>query len=74
MKNTLLLIFLLLSSLSFGQNPSFKIKYSEQLAVFVFLENLSDYYPDNVFKTEFQKSKYNVETPVPVPHGHFFRL
>ncbi|WP_278020341.1 hypothetical protein [Flavobacterium ginsengisoli] len=61
MKNTLLLIFLLLSSLSFGQNPSFKIKYSEQLAVFVFLENLSDYYPDNVFKTEFQKSKYNVE-------------
>ena len=61
MKNTLLLIFLLLSSLSFGQNPSFKIKYSEQLAVFVFLENLSDYYPDNVFKTEFQKSKYNIE-------------
>jgi hypothetical protein len=61
MKNTLLLIFLLLSSLSFGQNPSFKIKYSEQLAVFMFLENLSDYYPDNVFKTEFQKSKYNIE-------------
>ncbi|MFC4478368.1 hypothetical protein [Flavobacterium chungangensis] len=61
MKNTLWLIFLLLSSLSFGQNPSFKIKYSEQLAVFVFLENLSDYYPDNIFKTEFQKSKYNVE-------------
>ncbi|WP_286969198.1 hypothetical protein [Flavobacterium sp. UBA4854] len=61
MKNTFLLVFLLLSSLSFGQNPSFKIKYSEQLAVFVFLENLSDYYPDNVFKTEFQKSKYNVE-------------
>ncbi|WP_427875311.1 hypothetical protein [Flavobacterium sp. MMS24-S5] len=61
MKNTLLLIFLLLSSLSFGQNPSFKIKYSEQLAVFVFLENLSDYYPDNVFKTEFQKSKYNID-------------
>lgn len=61
MKNTLLLIFLLLSSLSFGQNASFKIKYSEQLAVFVFLENLSEYYPDNVFKTEFQKSKYNIE-------------
>ncbi|MFB9077507.1 hypothetical protein ACFFLS_18585 [Flavobacterium procerum] len=61
MKNTFLLAFLLLCSFSFGQNLTFKIKYSEQLAVFVFLENLSEYYPDNVFKTEFQKSKYNVE-------------
>lgn len=54
-------LFLFLAVQTFGQNPSFKIKYSEQLAVFVFLENLSEYYPDNVFKTEFQKSKYNVE-------------
>ncbi|MBZ4036420.1 hypothetical protein K6T82_16740 [Flavobacterium sp. 17A] len=54
-------LFLFLTVHAFAQNPSFKIKYSEQLAVFVFLENLSDYYPDNVFKTEFQKSKYNVE-------------
>ena len=45
----------------FGQNVKFNIKYSEQLAVFVFIQNLSDNYPENVFKTEFQKSKYNVE-------------
>ena len=31
------------------------------MAVFVFLQNLSEHYPDNVFKTEFQKSNYNVE-------------
>lgn len=54
-------LFLFLTLQTFGQNASFKIKYSEQLAVFVFLENLSEYYPDNVFKTEFQKSKYNIE-------------
>ena len=54
-------LFLFLTLQTFGQNASFKIKYSEQLAVFVFLENLSEYYPDNVFKTEFQKSKYNVD-------------
>jgi len=54
-------LFLFLTLQTFGQNASFKIKYSEQLAVFVFLENLSEYYPNNVFKTEFQKSKYNIE-------------
>ncbi|MEN2489676.1 hypothetical protein AAYQ05_17870 [Flavobacterium sp. B11] len=54
-------LFLFLTLQTFGQNASFKIKYSEQLAVFVFLENLSEYYPDNVFKTEFQNSKYNSE-------------
>ena len=54
-------LFLLLAVQTFGQNATFKIKYSEQLAVFVFLENLSDYYPDNTFKTEFQNSKYNIE-------------
>ncbi|KAF2081437.1 hypothetical protein DMA14_08480 [Flavobacterium sharifuzzamanii] len=54
-------LFLLLAVQAFGQNATFKIKYSEQLAVFVFLENLSDYYPDNTFKTEFQNSKYNIE-------------
>lgn len=46
---------------SFAQKTVFNIKYSEQLAVFVFLQNLSENYPDNVFKTEFQKSKYNTE-------------
>lgn len=45
--------------MSFAQKTTFNIKYSEQLAVFVFLQNLSENYPENVFKTEFQKSKYN---------------
>lgn len=61
MRNKLLLGFLFLSVLMFGQKATFKIKYSEQLAVFVFLQNLSENYPENVFKTEFQKSKYNIE-------------
>ncbi|MCD0469768.1 hypothetical protein [Flavobacterium sp. JAS] len=53
--------FLFLATLAFGQKVTFKIKYSEQLAVFVFLQNLSENYPENVFKTEFQKSKYCTE-------------
>lgn len=61
MKNRFLLAFLFLTTLAIGQKTAFKIKYSEQLAVFVFLENLSENYPDNVFKTEFQKSIYNTE-------------
>lgn len=57
----LVLMLCAVTALSFAQKPAFNIKYSEQLAVFVFLQNLSDNYPDNVFKTEFQKSKYNTE-------------
>ncbi|MCP2029351.1 hypothetical protein L1276_004535 [Flavobacterium sp. HSC-32F16] len=59
MRNRFLLLFLFLPVFSFAQKATFKIKYSEQLAVFVFLQNLSENYPENVFKTEFQKSKYN---------------
>jgi hypothetical protein len=44
MKNRLLLAFLLLTSLAFGQKATFNIKYSEQLAVFIFLQNLSENY------------------------------
>lgn len=61
MKNKILLLFLFLTTLGFAQKPTFKIKYSEQLAVFVFSQSLSDNYPENVFKTEFEKSKYNTE-------------
>lgn len=61
MKNKILLTFLFLTAFSFAQKTTFKIKYSEQLAVFVFLQNLSPDYPENVFKTEFQQSKYNIE-------------
>ncbi|RQO31196.1 hypothetical protein DBR32_10520 [Taibaiella sp. KBW10] len=60
MKHSLLLTFLFLTSLAFGQKTTFNIKYSEQLAVFVFMQNLSDNYPENVLKTEFKKSKYNI--------------
>ncbi|WP_017498269.1 hypothetical protein [Flavobacterium sp. WG21] len=66
MKITLKIKFLVVmvcavTNWSFAQKTVFNIKYSEQLAVFVFLQNLSENYPDNVFKTEFQKSKYNTE-------------
>lgn len=62
MKNNILKIFFcFISTLSFAQKPTFEIKYSEQLAVFVFVQNLSENYPENVFKTEFQKSEYNIE-------------
>jgi len=61
MKNKFLILFLLLTAFTFGQKTTFKIKYSEKLAVFIFLQNLSENYPENVFKTEFIKSKYNNE-------------
>ncbi|WP_289659832.1 hypothetical protein [Flavobacterium panacagri] len=61
MKKIFLLAFLFLTPLVFGQKTTFTIKYSEQLAVYLFIENLSEHYPENVFKTEFQKSKYNTE-------------
>ena len=60
MKNRYLsTIFLFLTALIWGQKINFNIKYSEPLAVFVFMQNLSDNYPENIFKTEFEKSKYN---------------
>ncbi|MBF4465810.1 hypothetical protein [Flavobacterium sp. LC2016-12] len=52
---------ILWTTFSFGQKTTFKIRYSEQLAVLIFLQNLSENYPENVFKTEFQKSKYNTD-------------
>ncbi|MFH6991388.1 hypothetical protein [Flavobacterium sp. FlaQc-48] len=61
MKKRLLPIFLFLTTLAFAQKATFNIKYSEQLAVFVFLQELSENYPENSFKTEFQQSKYNIE-------------
>ena len=61
MKYSLVLILLFFTTLLFGQKAAFNIKYSEPLAVFVFMQNLSENYPENVFKTEFQKSNYNTE-------------
>jgi hypothetical protein len=62
MKNRILpIIFCVISTLTFAQKPTFNIKFSEQLAVFEFIQNLSEDYPENVFKTEFSKSQYNTE-------------
>ncbi len=61
MKQILTLIFFITSTLGFGQTTKFNIKYSEQLAVFVFMQNITDNYGENVFKTEFQKSKFNTD-------------
>ncbi|WP_294326167.1 hypothetical protein [uncultured Chryseobacterium sp.] len=61
MKQFFFALFLLLSFCTFGQKVNFNIKYSEQLAVFVFVQNLSDHYPENVFKTAFTQSKYNTQ-------------
>lgn len=60
---TRILIFIIcaISTLTFAQKPTLNIKYSEQLAVFEFIQNLSENYPENVFKTEFRKSTYNTE-------------
>ena len=67
MKNRILtIIFCFISILTFAQKPTFEIKYSEQLAVFVFIENLTERYPENVFKNEFSKSKYNIESYINV--------
>jgi hypothetical protein len=43
---------------TFAQQPKFEVKFSESLAVYVFVQNLSDNYPDNPFKTVFVKSAY----------------
>lgn len=61
-KKHLSIIFLLLTQFMWGQKIHFNIKYSEPLAVFVFMQNLSDNYPANTFKSEFKKSKYNNDT------------
>ncbi len=62
MKHRLLILILsLFTNLVFGQKPTFNIKFSEPLAVFVFVKNLTANYGDNPFKTEFKKSKYNTQ-------------
>ncbi len=58
----ILLFWLLIfqyGNLTFAQKASFNIQYSEELAVYMFLKNLSPKYGENPFKREFQKSGYN---------------
>ncbi|HWT00726.1 MAG TPA: hypothetical protein VN256_10805 [Pyrinomonadaceae bacterium] len=46
-----------------GQEPSFQVKFSEPLAVYDFVKNLSSkaFVPDNPFKKLFASSKFNQE-------------
>ena len=54
-------IFFIVSGNCFAQGPRFEIKFSEPLAVFVFVEQLSSKHPDNTFKKQFSTSIYNRE-------------
>jgi hypothetical protein len=51
------------SSTPSGQAPDFQVKFSEPLAVYVFVQNLSSkaFVPDNQFKKLFRDSKFNQE-------------
>jgi hypothetical protein len=44
---------------SFSQDPWFNIKYSEPLAVFVYVQHLSSTHSDNTFRESFSGSIYN---------------
>lgn len=53
------LLFLSLGDAGLAQQPKFDIKFSEPLAVFIFVQNLSAHYPGNPFKNVFTASAYN---------------
>jgi len=57
----LLLIFISSITSTFAQQPKFDIKFSEPLAVFVFVRQLSPGYPGNSFKSAFTGSAYDRE-------------
>ena len=60
MKAYALSIFFLFSCLCiFSQGPKFDIKFSEPLAIFVYVDQLSSKHPDNAFKKQFSTSIYN---------------
>lgn len=44
--------------IGFAQKATFNVQYSEKLAVYFFVKNLTIKYGENPFKKEFQKSKY----------------
>jgi hypothetical protein len=48
-----------LSGYCIAQTPRFEIKFSEPLAVFLFMQRISPHAPDNPFKSVFEKSPYN---------------
>ena len=51
--------FLILTFKSFSQEPQFDIKFSEPLAVFIYVQHLSEMHSENPFKKEFLASIYN---------------
>lgn len=53
------LIFLALSFKGLAQSPRFDVKFSEPLAIFVYVDHLSSKHPDNTFKKQFAASIYN---------------
>ena len=57
----LLLAFISSFRITFAQPPKFNIKFSESLAVFVFVQQLSPSYPANPFKRAFTGSAYERE-------------
>jgi hypothetical protein len=61
MKQLILIVFLLANLPSNAQAPRFEIKFSEPLALFVYVESLSSQSPDNSFKKQFLASVYNRE-------------
>jgi len=63
MKKTICLFFLVFVICWSGlaQGVRFHVKFSEPLADFQFLDNLSANAPPNIFKTTFNASKFNVE-------------
>lgn len=54
-------VFLLLFGPNHGQNPVFTVRYSEPLAVFMFVKKLMVNAGDNPFKAVFTKSDYNTQ-------------
>jgi hypothetical protein len=57
----LLVAFLFISVACLAQAPRFDIKFSEPLAIFIYVEHLSSKHPDNPFKKQFSNSVYNRE-------------
>lgn len=56
-----IIIFFVGSLATWGQGPRFDIKFSEPLAIFVYVEQLSSKQQDNAFKKQFLTSLYNRE-------------
>lgn len=54
-------LFVLSGCIAIAQSTKFDVKFSEPMAVFVFVQNLSANYPDNPYKELFINSKYHQE-------------